>query len=387
MLEVIGPESEFISKLKAGVESYRPLKEAVGDTGTPVDVFSGPQLSEVVNHCFWASTQTEEGRTVTGSVCICSSASTSRVFRQAVPLSVKALVELFIASPGSALAVRLGADGPEVWGFLDATGDPSPPQLRIGGTGLIVARNHDGVLAVLERGEVHLPTITVRISELVAKCLNAAQPFPDRLRSGVALHRVVRSIQNQGHGGALVVVPNEANNWQNNLKFAYEFDESSSREIRNRMSQLQDAVVRLKESQSQAMTGTEVAFSRRNPQIMVNANRALLDSLLDSVGQLSAIDGAIVLREDLTVLGFGAKLHATPGSFEVLTVDGLTAFKKRVPHTDLGGMRHQSAACFVQENHDVMIVVASQDGRLSLFVWEEEGHQVVAFRRLEHLAV
>ena len=50
----------------------------------------------------------------------------------------------------------------------------------------------------------------------------------------------------------------------------------------------------------------------------------------------------------------------------------------------LGGTRHLSAAQFAQDQQDAVALVASQDGRFTLFAWSpREG--MVAARRLETL--
>jgi DNA integrity scanning protein DisA with diadenylate cyclase activity len=36
---------------------------------------------------------------------------------------------------------------------------------------------------------------------------------------------------------------------------------------------------------------------------------------------------------------------------------------------ELGGTRHLSAAQFVQDQHDAVALVASQDGRFTIFAW------------------
>jgi hypothetical protein len=82
--------------------------------------------------------------------------------------------------------------------------------------------------------------------------------------------------------------------------------------------------------------------------------------------------------------GFGAKLQAKSDEFQVLVLDALSGETATVPYAQLGGMRHQSAACFVHQNRDAMVFVASQDGRLTLFAWVADPGQVAAVRSLEH---
>jgi hypothetical protein len=50
----------------------------------------------------------------------------------------------------------------------------------------------------------------------------------------------------------------------------------------------------------------------------------------------------------------------------------------------LGGMRHLSAAQFAHDQHDSLALVASQDGRFTLFAWSPREERVGA-RRLEAL--
>jgi hypothetical protein len=48
--------------------------------------------------------------------------------------------------------------------------------------------------------------------------------------------------------------------------------------------------------------------------------------------------------------------------------------------TQLGGTRHQSAAQFVHDQHDALALVASQDGRFTIFAWSECDQIVNAYR-------
>jgi hypothetical protein len=47
---------------------------------------------------------------------------------------------------------------------------------------------------------------------------------------------------------------------------------------------------------------------------------------------------------------------------------------------ELGGTRHQSAAQFVQDQRDVVALVASQDGRFTIFEWSPAEAMVRAHR-------
>jgi hypothetical protein len=47
---------------------------------------------------------------------------------------------------------------------------------------------------------------------------------------------------------------------------------------------------------------------------------------------------------------------------------------------ELGGTRHQSAAQFVQDQRDSVALVASQDGRFTIFEWSPTEEMVHAHR-------
>ena len=48
--------------------------------------------------------------------------------------------------------------------------------------------------------------------------------------------------------------------------------------------------------------------------------------------------------------------------------------------TQLGGTRHLSAAQFVQDQHDAVALVASQDGHFTIFAWSPCDEMVHAHR-------
>jgi hypothetical protein len=118
-----------------------------------------------------------------------------------------------------------------------------------------------------------------------------------------------------------------------------------------------------------------------------DAHRDTFRRALDRTGQLTAVDGALILREDLTVVGFGAKLVVDGAEFECARFDALISTPLAgCPVSELGGTRHQSAARFVREHSDCSVLVSSQDGRMTLFSWSKDPGCVVALSGLEHFA-
>jgi hypothetical protein len=84
------------------------------------------------------------------------------------------------------------------------------------------------------------------------------------------------------------------------------------------------------------------------------------------------------------VLAFGAKIARRHGSTQVTEViltepiEGASA--DVVEPGQLGGTRHYSAAQFVRDQQDAVALVASQDGRFTVFAWSPCENMVHAHR-------
>ena len=97
------------------------------------------------------------------------------------------------------------------------------------------------------------------------------------------------------------------------------------------------------------------------------------------------MDGATLISERYELLAFGAKIRRRAGGAQVervvLTepVEGSDSAVVVDP-VQLGGTRHLSAAQFVQDQHDAVALVASQDGRFTVFAWSPCEEMVHAHR-------
>jgi hypothetical protein len=105
---------------------------------------------------------------------------------------------------------------------------------------------------------------------------------------------------------------------------------------------------------------------------------------VDAIAGLTAVDGAVVLTDQYELLGFGAKIARRRGWAQVEQVtmtepiDGGAA--TLVHPEELGGTRHLSAAQFVHDQRDAIALVASQDGRFTIFEWSSHESMVHAHR-------
>lgn len=350
---------EMIPQLVAAVKASLDADAPDLNPGAAELLRHTDRLCALCELCFWASLEKEERREVRGTLVLCSPDRTlpAKAFATPVPVTVPNLVALLIASPRTPLAVHDGPGGLSIWGLLDSE-PASLPRLRIAGNGTLLASCRHRVLALLHRGAVSVPVAAdeASLEHLVAGALGKEQTLEARGSVPAKLIRVGTTMIRHGHGGTLVLVPPADQSWRQAVRFRFNFDP------------LSDPVSALCEQCGPA-----------------NSPRASHTSLQRRVGDLSLIDGAVVMDLDLRLLGFGAKLLFGLEDFLVTTLNAVTGEKsERVPLAELGGMRHQSAARFIHDNRSAEVFVVSQDGRLTMFSWSESTHCVVVIQKLEH---
>jgi len=103
-----------------------------------------------------------------------------------------------------------------------------------------------------------------------------------------------------------------------------------------------------------------------------------------AVAGLTAVDGAVVLTNRYELLGFGAKIarrRGWPPVEQVTLTEPVENNRPVLAHPEqLGGTRHLSAAQFIQDQRDAVALVASQDGRFTVFEWSPCEEMVHAHR-------
>lgn len=127
----------------------------------------------------------------------------------------------------------------------------------------------------------------------------------------------------------------------------------------------------------ESMAGEETWKLQRPPvpaDSLEVVTRAYRDALA-MIAQLTAVDGAVLLGYDLTVLGFGATIQSLEAKsvLRAANLDGTgrTAFAGV-------GHRHKSAAAFCSANASAAAFVISEDGPISCMV--RDGEDVIVFR-------
>ena len=348
------------------------------------------QLSQLCSACFWASMEVEEKRQVRGTLAICSPHPTllARHLSHQVPVTVPVLVSLLTASPRAPLAVHGGREGMHIWGMLDAAPDKLL-RLRITGNGTMQASQSCNVLALYQKGVVATPEAAdvKSLGHLMARTLDKKHFLEIQSDIPTRIIRMVTTMIHHGHGGALAVVDPYDQSWFDSVRFAYTFGDASLESVSGQEGRHGIDVCMSLNNYGALWSGDANKGVARASSKAVDTNhlQQLDDSLLYRVGELSLVDGAVVIDMNLKLYGFGAKLELGKSNFPIMALNAVTGvLREGITLDQVGGMRHQSAACFVNSNRLADVFVVSQDGRLSLFCWSDKLKCVAIVHDLEH---
>lgn len=324
----------------------------------------GPQpdvatIEALIDGAFWASLKREEGRAPRISLAFIAPDGESMVFERGLRLNAKDLAKLApaVERPGIHLGVWPDGGALRVWGTTRQV-PASTLVLEVMEPGLLVLKyrrgdefDKFGTIAVLQgdrimevdEGGDSLPDCPALLTSL----LGFDSPLPVGGPTSV-LAQLAVSMRAHGRGGLLIVVPGGSDAWQ----------ESASHPIPYRVAPYADLADLLRAGDDE----------RARPIWREKLTRAV-----DAIAGLTAVDGATVLNDCHELLAFGVKLVRKRGSERVEKVAVTAPVVGNTPAvvepSVLGGTRHLSAAQFVHDQRDALAMVASQDGRFTVFAW------------------
>jgi hypothetical protein len=327
-------------------------------------------IESIIDGAFWASLQREEGRAPRISLAYIAPCPDSMVFERALALNARELARLApaVERPGIHLGVWPEGGRLRVWGTTRSV-PTATLVLEVVEPGLLVLKyrrgdefDKYGTIAVLQgdgimevdEGGASLPDCPGLVSSL----LGFDSPLPTG-GSPSLLAQLAVSMRAHGRGGSLIVVPVGSDAWR----------ESAQHPITYRVAPYADLAELLRAEETE----------RERP-----VWREMLQRSVDAVAGLTAVDGATVLNERHEVLAFGVKLVRKRGAERVervaLTAPVVGNVSKTVDPGVLGGTRHLSAAQFIHDQRDALAMVASQDGRFTVFAWSPCEDMVHAHR-------
>jgi hypothetical protein len=193
---------------------------------------------------------------------------------------------------------------------------------------------------------------------------------------------LANSISEEGHGGALIVIPTTNRIATRELKIKYRQESTQLRSAfisyMNARHRIADIVTRI-EAGNDNLKG-EYAIAEVE---LIAAHTPLVEAIR-FVARLSGCDGAILITEDLRVLGFGTEIRSgiDPKTKVREMTDEMRGRYKPL-NIEQFCQRHRSAISLVSRKPKFSVLVVSQDGPIS-FIWSER-KRIVNLRKSPNL--
>jgi hypothetical protein len=339
--------------IRRGQEHLAPLPDA-------------ETIEAVIDAAFWASLRREEGYEPRISLAFLSrqEALHPLILERPLPLSPDALTRVApaVERPGIHLGVWRDQDELCVWGTT-RTIPVLCFVLEVAAPGLLVVKHHRGEesrkfvnVAVLEGDQIKVVDEHASTQPDCPALLTSLLGFDSPVAWVHSVNTMVQmavSMRAHGRGGSLLVVPADTESWRESIVQPITYAVSPPFFELAHLSQ---------EAVRQEALGPTVA----------------------AVAGLTAVDGAVVLTDRYELLGFGAKIarrKGWPQVEQVTLTEPIEGARPVLTHPEqLGGTRHLSAAQFIQDQRDAVALVASQDGRFTVFEWSPCGEMVHAHR-------
>jgi hypothetical protein len=328
-------------------------------------------IEALIDVAFWASLRREEGLSPRISLAWLPAALAVQplTFEQALPFLPAALARVApaVERPGIHLGIWNGPDGLVVWG----TTRHLPPYcfvIEVVTSGLIVVKHRSEAfgkfvnVAVIEGDEIKMvdegDARSPECPGVIASLLGARRGSGSE--SVNVLVQLAASMRAHGRGGALLVVPSDTTAWTESIisPVLYAVDPPFAELAR--------------------------LVSRHPTDGGAHEWQEDFRRAVETLAGFTAVDGATVLSDRYELLAFGAKItrrRGYPPVERVLVSEPIEGglLVTATPY-QLGGTRHFSAAQFVQDQRDATALVASQDGRFTVFKWSPREDGVHAHR-------
>jgi hypothetical protein len=364
MTELAYPAARTVA---ATVQAYFARQLAAASRHGPKKLAPQPDASAIetiIDAAFWASLRREEGYSPKISLAFLppEQAGEPLRFERQLPLTPQVLTRLApaVERPGIHLGVwRTGGEGEElrIWGTTRAI-----PKLcfvlEVIEPGLLVIKYRRGQdtgkyvnvvvlkgdqIKVVEEQGATLPDCPDLLTSLLDFGSTA------RTDSVNVLVQLAVSMRAHARGGSLLVVPQASDAWRESI--------------------LQPISYAVTPPFSELASLMRRDASARDQQTW---QEEFIDAV-DAIAGLTAVDGAAVISDQYELLAFGAKIGRRDGGVRVEQVIVTEPIVGGVPAVvqplELGGTRHLSAAQFVQDQRGSLALVASQDGRFTVFAW------------------
>ena len=357
-------------RVQAHFTRHRAAAEARGERDLAPEP-DAAAIEALIDVAFWASLRREEGLSPRISLAWIPAALAAQplTFEHALPFlpATLARVAPAVERPGIHLGIWNGPEGFVVWG----TTRHLPPYcfvIEVVTSGLLVVKHRSDAfgkfvnVAVIEGDQIKMvdegDARSPECPGVIASLLGARRGFGSE--SVNVLVQLAASMRAHGRGGALLIVPSGTSAWTESI-----------------ISPVLYAVDPPFEELARLVSRHAIDGGAHDWQ--EDFRRAV-----ETVAGFTAVDGATVLSDRYELLAFGAKItrrRGYPPVERVLVSEPIEGglLVTATPY-QLGGTRHFSAAQFVQDQRDATALVASQDGRFTVFKWSTREDGVHAHR-------
>lgn len=191
-------------------------------------------------------------------------------------------------------------------------------------------------------------------------------------QKGADLSRICSQMFNSGCGGTILLVRENHEGWKDSLKeVSYENDYLHKYTYRNiaLKYKVAEEIQQMAEAQKQLNPDERESVTNKITSATLMARKSLND-----ISDLTKIDGATILSENLDVLAFGAKIGAPAieGKEIAITDPFEKSELKNINKSDWKvGTRHTTAAEFVNAQRNCIAVVVSEDRKVSVISWDD----------------
>lgn len=330
-------------------------------------------VEAIIEATFWASLRREEGYSPKISLAFIQPERTGQplMFERGLSLTPPVLSRLApaVERPGIHLGVWWDSGELRVWGttrmvpkfcFVLEVIEPGLLVVKYrrgretGKYANVVVLKGDQIKVIDEQG-TSLPDCPALVTALLGFGAPASGGDPVNV-----LVQLAASMRAHGRGGSLLVVPQGSEGWRESILQHVPYSVSPP------FSELAELMRQSPKEKSQPLW-----------------QEAFIDAV-DEIAGLTAVDGAALINDQYELLAFGAKIGRRDGGGRVdqvvVTEPIVGDVASVVQPLELGGTRHLSAAQFVQDQRDSVALVASQDGRFTIFAWSPCEEMVHAHR-------
>ena len=297
-------------------------------------------------------------RRIYSAVCVLEDGSLAitGLAREGANTDSKAFVKIIASNPG-ALSIRLGRD------------------LLLGyERGAILT---DGEELVFSAGPIrHALEMTAQAAGLGGYAITN---YLDAVRS------IVREMAAHGHGGIVIVSHEEEPQVAASATYKMlDYSLAPLFQLVGRIRARLDVDPQVRPTAQQTLQSSEPGTSGAGVppygRLLHNALLTEVERVIEEVGALTAIDGAVLLNRHLALVAFGVILPVGSPTAVVHAVDG-EGLHGRIVDLGTRGTRHRAGFSYASRHPGSVVFVASEDGQVSCVVRSSTQHQV----RLWHL--